>query len=94
MKTIEERAKEYVKRVYDGNYTDVELGFIRGAQSEHKELTGWNSPDNIPDTNRWVLIKIKMDEYAVGYYNHYDDSWHIPSFFESDGLYGWREIFE
>ena len=39
MKSIKERAKEYIQDIYGGPYTDVELGFIRGAQSEHEELT-------------------------------------------------------
>ena len=39
METIKERAKEYVEKTYGTPYTDCELAFIRGAQSE-RELIG------------------------------------------------------
>lgn len=101
MKTIKERADEYVKRVYDGNYTDVELGFIRGAQSEHEELTQWNSPECPPDNDRDILLKIKSDTrffpdthyFAVGFYS--GASFYISITREVHiEVVGWREIHE
>lgn len=99
MRTIEERAKEYVKRVYDGGYTDVEIGFIRGAQSEHKELTRWNSLECPPDNRRQVLLKVKTSFIGKIYYK-------VGSFIDGDycesysgrslktECLGWREIHE
>lgn len=96
MKSIKERAKEYVKRVYDSDYTDVELGFIRGAQSEHEELTRWNSPEILPDANQWIIVKVVNENNGVLYYdttkfyskyfNELEESRHT--------LLGWREIHE
>lgn len=95
MKPIEERAKEYVKRVYDGNYTDVELGFIRGAQSEHSELTRWNSPDCPPDNERQVLMQLRDitsgdTKYSVGRYDGY--GFNGSGFGPGYEIIGWREI--
>lgn len=108
MKTIEERADEYVDAPCEKicsecsmleascRFYNDRLSFIAGAKSEHNLLTEWNSPDDIPDTNRLVLIKINNDpEYAVGYYNGNRDIWNCPSFYEiNSGFVGWREIHE
>lgn len=94
MKTIEERAKEYVKRVYDGNYTDVELGFIRGAQSEHEELTRWNSPECEPKINTPILLKMESPRKDIIYRTGFFICGYVPY---DDDVYrykvvGWREI--
>ncbi len=97
VKTIEERAAEYeeISGCYGCELAQVKQAFIAGAQSEHALLTEWRSPDDIPDTDRYVLIKINnTGDYAVGYYNGNRDSWHIPSFFETCEFIGWREIQE
>lgn len=53
MKPIEERAKEYEKKYYDGAASECRLAFIRGAQSERAELTRWRDPkEELPDEQR------------------------------------------
>ncbi len=82
MKTIEERADEYVDMPCTGKcdectmiegtcrfYND-RVSFIAGAQSEHEELTKWHDPkEELPDTNRDVLIKTTLlAKYRIAFY--------------------------
>ena len=90
------RAEEAASKAY-GGVPQLRRAFINGYEQAEKDLTEWNSPDDIPDTNRLVLIKINnYPEYAVGYYNGNRDIWNCPSFYEinSAGFVGWREIHE
>lgn len=48
-RAIEERAKEYVKKYYDGAAPQRYLAFIRGAQSERAELARLLDPKEIED---------------------------------------------
>ena len=56
METIEERAKEYAQAIY-GYAPAIEIAFIRGARSEHEELTCWRDPKCPPAHRKPVLIK-------------------------------------
>lgn len=83
MKTIEERAKEFVQapctfKCDICDKRDMGTGcnwkhdaevFSLGAKSEHDELTRWNSPDCPPEDDRAVLLKIKDTRYFPD--NHY-----------------------
>ncbi|WP_299222223.1 hypothetical protein [uncultured Alistipes sp.] len=104
MKTIEERAKEYEKKYYDGAASECRLAFIRDAQSERAELTRWHDPkEELPPNDARVLCKVTgcaYTEYLVlnwyeniwwAYlYNADDEGWH--QFFGQ--VIGWREIHE
>lgn len=113
MKTIEERARKYVEPLYGiehysksdefySNFFDgdeIYSAFCDGAESEHEELTRWNSPDNAPDNDRQILLKVKTNFVGKVYYK-------IGSFIDGDyceshsgkplrvELLGWREIYE
>ena len=73
MKTIEERAKEYVRRLWKG-YSNGEWGtlknrskndFIAGAKSERKELLKWRDPKKeLPEQNKLVLLKTDEGIYT------------------------------
>lgn len=56
MGTIKERAKEYAQAIY-GYAPAIEIAFIRGARSEHEELTCWRDPKCPPAHRKPVLIK-------------------------------------
>lgn len=102
-KTIEERAKEYMEQVYvEGNEiyeSELHTAFCDGANSEHEELTRWNSPDCPPDNDRQILLKVKTDFSGKIYYK-------VGSFINGDYCesysgrplrtkhIGWREIHE
>lgn len=104
MKTIEERADEYVDAPCEkicSECTTLEascrfyndrLSFIAGAESEYEELTRWNSPECPPDDAREVLVKIKCNDYNVASYNQ-GKGYCIKEGFYTEIL-GWREIHE
>ena len=114
MRTIEERANEYAKPIDISDellirkeevFLIEKRAFVAGANSEHEELTRWNSPDNHPDNNREVLVKIKR--YADIFGHPISDGkkrFSIATFTDGawlkqfDSSYykiiGWREIHE
>lgn len=97
MKSIEERADEYADNRGGVNALLIKESFEDGAKSEHEELTKWNSPDDIPDTNKIVLIKLNdTPQYIFGYYNHQYECWvnWSTEFFIKNSFVGWREIHE
>lgn len=105
MKTMKERAYSYApERKYDSDITmpDYEVAdirreaFIAGAESEHKELTRWNSPDKPP--KRGISVLIRCNAYpGIDYYVGY---WSGVCFYTSlkdmriSNVIGWREIHE
>lgn len=106
MKTIEERADEYVdapceKICLECNtwpescryYTD-RLAFIAGAESEHKELTQWNSPDCPPDSTHEVLAQICGGYYKVVVFDSNNKLYKVSGTQEWTEILGWREIHE
>lgn len=99
MKTIEERAKEYINPILaEGNdmYDDMLYSaFCDGAESEHKELTKWNSPDEIPDDNHSVLGKFTGNRvFQLVYFDHLWKEWKLECTCEIAHIIGWREIYE
>ena len=101
MKSIEERAKEYVRThtqgwVLEAAGEQLEAIFIAGAQSEHAELTRWHDPkEEMPEHRKQVLVKTDTENHDVAYYSDNVDGW-----IANDGIYdtaqiiGWREIHE
>lgn len=109
MKTIEERAEEYVNTYYHDNFYpqslseaeyDVKSAFIAGANAEHKELTRWHNPKiELPQNGKTVLIRLKsLPYYAVGCYT--PNSRQVYEWQTADRIIpnsiviGWREIHE
>ena len=104
MKTIEERAKEYEKKYYDGAAPECRLAFIRGAQSERAELTRWRDPKEEQPENG-VCVLIKVDD-QLGNKTIYLGSREGTEYLTDGGLVfgtesdakseviGWREIHE
>lgn len=80
---------------------DYVWAFIDGANSEHEELTRWNSPDCPPDNNKDVLLKIKSSNrycpdsyyFEVGFYS--GKRYYISSSRQiTIEVLGWRKIQE
>lgn len=98
MKTIEERAKEYEKKYYDGAASECRLAFIRGAQSERAELTRWHDPkEELPNDEKAVLLKINylgFVEFKVGQWDRKSHRWWGDGIDEYSPIIGWREIHE
>lgn len=101
MKTIEERAHKYMQKRLKDYETffgeDLREVFIKGAESEHEELTRWNDPKiELPEDDRKVLLKLRINystdiRYAVGYFHHDKHQW-IGFPLGYDEIIGWREI--
>ena len=102
MKPIEERAKEYEKKYYDGAASECRLAFIRGAQSERAELTRWRDPkEELPEDDREVLCIVNRQhrKYAVLRHDNYGWWQYVPcqggGWCGYDGeICGWRPIHE
>lgn len=98
MKTIEQRADEYIGHSFDIKEpliaTRSRVAFIEGAKSEYEELTRWNDPkEEVPNDDRLVLVKTIAGDYVVDFYIH-----ELERFYIEDVDYaivvGWREIYE
>lgn len=96
MKTIEERAKEYVAKSWSdipvGDFNEdhvtfeniVTEAYFAGAQSEHAELTHWHDPkEELPEEGECVLIKA-VDE--LGNEALYMGSWEGDRYITDLGL--------
>ena len=104
-KTIQERAKEYAP---DAIFPDEILpareqhlvnlerrGYIEGATVEHELLTKWNSPDNHPIDDHYVIGKFTGDRvYRLVYYDDLWKEWKLEWTHETAHIIGWREIHE
>lgn len=93
MRTIEEKAKDYEKKYYDGAAPDSYLAFIRGAQSEREELTRWHDVETMP-AQKGVLIKLSSGDYCVGIKDLRGKIWGLPPYLRNPKPVGWREIHE
>lgn len=101
MKTIEERADEYIGHPYEidegGAISGMRNAFCMGAASEHEELTRWHDPKvELPHDDRSVLIilrAVSSDKmrYAVGCYRR--QQW-VGFAIGHEEVVGWREIHE
>lgn len=98
MKSIEERANEYIAHSQPKmNSCPVELkrAFISGAKSEYIELTKWNSPNEHPTDNHYVLGKFDGNRiFRVIYYDDLWKEWRLTGTHEITWIVGWREIHE
>lgn len=104
MKTIEERAKQYARKVWHGGGRDfvshkkaTELDFIAGAQSEQKELTRWRDPkEEQPEDGATVLGKTSDPKQPIAIMKYYNNIWWIwahPGWSGPSGeVIGWRLI--
>ena len=104
MKTIEERAKQYARKVWRGGVRDfvshkkaTELDFIAGAQSEQKELTRWRDPKKEqPEDGAIVLGKTSDPKQPFAIMKYYNNIWWIwaqPCWAGPSGeVIGWRPI--
>lgn len=105
MKTIKERAKSYVRKVWRGGSREfvgyrkaTELDFIAGAQSEHEELTRWHNPKKMPEYGKQVLFKIKYKDsdtirIRMGWMTESNVFMTLSGDIYSE-IIGWREIHE
>lgn len=107
MKTIEERADEYIGYSYekDEGYivTSKRCAFINGAHSEHAELTRWHDPqEELPKEGRCVLLKVANNrDYTENTVKYYTGAY-VASGFYINGIapysprfiVAWREIHE
>lgn len=105
MKTIEERANEYVGHPADLDESltiTLQRGaFIQGAKSEHEELTRWHDPKkDFPETGKDVIIKYASEDgerYTIGHVSC-DNNWDCESilipYYDLNIIIGWREIHE
>lgn len=80
MKSIEERAKAYAKKIWSGGQRDwataqkmSEQDFIAGAKSERKELLQWDDQSEAND-----IIDSKEFRSAWGAFVKYLFKWHDP----------------
>ena len=107
MAMIEERAKQYVRRIWAGGSRDwgtnkqwTSQDFIAGANSEHKILTRWRDPNTPPAHSNEILIKYYRgtgggEFHIIGCY--YNGKWKTPlNILDEtyDKILGWREIHE
>ena len=94
MGTNKERAKEYAQAIY-GYAPAIEIAFIRGARSEHEELTCWRDPKCPPAHRKPVLIKGVTPSgrkcLVVGVF--YKSGLQTNTYYKVDPI-GWREIHE
>lgn len=110
MKTIKERAREFVNPPCDRRckscdtvkmdcrfYNDL-MSFIAGAESEHEELTRWHDPkEELPPQGKMVLLKVAFGcHYQLA--ERGDECWWSPMDDEwgipDSRVIGWREIHE
>lgn len=72
------------------------VAFIRGAESERELLTAWNSPDEIPEMGKWILMKIIGNQDDMFFYFpqvYFDGVFQNPEHI-GQRLVGWRYIHE
>lgn len=102
MITIEERAKEYAERICETipheDFNHIREDFANGARSEHALLTEWHDPNEPPNNDREVLLKIQTEDsifYIVGFYDKTGWNSPVPYAVEyPEYIIGWREIHE
>lgn len=101
MKSIEERAKAYAKKIWSGGQRDwataqkmSEQDFIAGAKSEREELLRWRDPEKeLPAEGEYVLIKLITGKCEVGVYIE-NLNWRGADGIVDDYIIGWRPIIE
>lgn len=104
MKTIEERAEEWVDSpeaaAHPYNRRGMIDAYIAGSKAKYEELTRWHDPkEELPDGNRDVLIKTTLcTKYRIAFYKANETRnyhWHENNgAIDDDMVIGWREIQE
>lgn len=105
MKTIEERAKEWIDSLGAGlvhpyNRQAMIDAYIAGAKAQYEELTRWHDPkEERPKPNHIVLTKWKYKDgsgeiISVGGFNGEEWDAHAIVYPELFDVIGWREIHE
>jgi hypothetical protein len=105
MKTIEERAKEWIDSLGAGlvhpyNRQAMIDAYIAGAKAQYEELTRWHDPkENMPEPNHDVLTKWRWKDgsgeiISVGGFNGKEWGAHAIVYPELFDVIGWREIHE
>lgn len=105
MKSLEERASDFVEKVAAGEfiprfiYNLMADCYCAAAEDERQLLTEWHDPKEDPQEGAELLLKILMpvDEgdirtYAVGHY--ITDDFIMPNTYAGAKVLGWREIHE
>lgn len=102
MKTIEERAKEWIDSLGAGlvhpyNRQAMIDAYIAGAKAQYEELTRWHDPKEPPEPGRVVLVKRNPSSiipYDLGHINNYGNWVDWCGSPIDDKILGWREIHE
>lgn len=99
MKSISERALEYTRPLRMcgelSRADDIFNGYTVGATEERALLMKWNSPDNHPTDNHYVIGKFTGDRvYRLVYYDDLWKEWKLEWTHEIAHIVGWREIYE
>lgn len=95
MKTIEERAREWVDSQGVGSVHPYNRrAMIDAYIAAYEELTQWNDPkESVPDHEWAVLVKITTRIYDVASYSSKIGRWVIENYsLGRDEIVGWREI--
>lgn len=95
MKTIDERAREWVDSQGAGSVHPYNrLAMIDAYIAAYKELARWNDPkESVPDHEWAVLVRITTRIYDIGSYSNKMGRWLIgTNSFGRDEVLGWREI--
>lgn len=103
MKTIEERAKEWIDSLGAGlvhpyNRQAMIDAYIAGAKAQYEELTRWHDPKEPPEPGLGVLVKRNPSSiipYDLGHIDN-DGNW-MDSWCDypiDDKIIGWRKIHE
>lgn len=103
MKTIEERAKEWIDSLGAGlvhpyNRQAMIDAYIAGAKAQYEELTRWHDPKEvIYEPNHIVLTKWKYKDgsgeiISIGGFNGEEWDAHSIIYPELFEIIGWREI--
>lgn len=99
MKTIEERAEEWVDSpeaaAHPYNRRGMIDAYIAGSKAKYEELTRWHDPNDIPDNDTPVIICTSPGIYYIAAYDKQFNYWFTGngSFYRHEIL-GWREIHE
>lgn len=98
MKTIEERAEEWVDSpeaaAHPYNRRGMIDAYIAGSKAKYEELTRWRDPkESVPEHEWAVLVKITTRIYDVASYSSKIERWVIENYsLGRDEIIGWREI--
>lgn len=102
MKSIKERAKEYIAQFRtdyknEEEYYQTITDFRCGALSEREELTKWHDISEMPNHNNEVLCKLRYGGYDIVRKSFDSDTFidcREENYDRTSDIIGWREIHE